>query len=65
MYPNYGCSLKQVTERVAKGELDSAVAIIRPPGHHAEQDEAMGFCLYNNVAIAARFLLDEKVRLAL
>ncbi|KAH0975801.1 hypothetical protein GBA52_017700 [Prunus armeniaca] len=51
----------EVTERVAKGELDSAVAIIRPPGHHAEQDEAMGFCLYNNVAIAARFLLDEKV----
>ncbi|KAI5330218.1 hypothetical protein L3X38_029616 [Prunus dulcis] len=55
----------EVTERVAKGELDSAVAIIRPPGHHAEQDEAMGFCLYNNVAIAARFLLDEKPELGI
>lgn len=50
-----------MAERVAKGELDSAVAIIRPPGHHAEQDEAMGFCLYNNVAIAASVLLNEKV----
>ncbi|BFG32879.1 hypothetical protein CerSpe_191540 [Prunus speciosa] len=55
----------EVTERVAKGELDSAIAIIRPPGHHAEQDEAMGFCLYNNVAIAARFLLDEKPELGI
>ena len=50
-----------MAERVAKGELDSAMAIIRPPGHHAEQNEAMGFCLYNNVAIAASVLLNEKV----
>lgn len=46
---------------MASGELRSAVAIVRPPGHHAEADEAMGFCLYNNVAIAASFLLNEKV----
>ncbi|KAM1433764.1 hypothetical protein ACFXTH_015649 [Malus domestica] len=55
----------EVAERVAKGELDSAVAIIRPPGHHAEQDEAMGFCLYNNVAIAASVLLNEKPELGI
>lgn len=46
---------------MASGELDSAVAIVRPPGHHAEQNEAMGFCLFNNVAVAARYLLDERV----
>ncbi len=42
--------------RVARGELDSGFAAIRPPGHHAESDRAMGFCLFNNVAIAARAL---------
>ena len=46
---------------MASRELDSAVAIVRPPGHHAEQQEAMGFCLFNNVAVAARYLLDERV----
>jgi len=46
---------------VASGELDSAVAIVRPPGHHAEHNEAMGFCLFNNVAVAARYLLEERV----
>lgn len=46
---------------MAKGDLDSAIAVVRPPGHHAESDEAMGFCLFNNVAIAANFLLNERV----
>jgi hypothetical protein len=46
---------------VASKELNSAAAIIRPPGHHAEPDEAMGFCLFNNVAIAASYLLNENV----
>ncbi|XP_048445588.1 LOW QUALITY PROTEIN: histone deacetylase 5-like [Pyrus x bretschneideri] len=55
----------EVAERVAKGELDSAMAIIRPPGHHAEQNKAMGFCLYNNVAIAASILLNEKPELGI
>ncbi|XP_059590005.1 histone deacetylase 5 isoform X6 [Vitis vinifera] len=53
-------SVIEVAERVAKGELSSAFAIVRPPGHHAEQNEPMGFCLYNNVAIATSFLLNER-----
>ncbi|MBE7534348.1 MAG: histone deacetylase [Anaerolineales bacterium] len=39
---------------VINGEADNAFAIVRPPGHHAEPDRAMGFCLFNNVAIGAR-----------
>src|SRR5438034_10215450 len=40
-------------ERVMRASRSSAVALVRPPGHHAERDRAMGFCLYNNVAVAA------------
>jgi acetoin utilization deacetylase AcuC-like enzyme len=41
------------------GELDNAFCAVRPPGHHAEKDQAMGFCYFNNVAIAARYLQAE------
>ncbi|XVF11800.1 hypothetical protein REPUB_Repub08aG0059000 [Reevesia pubescens] len=58
-------SVIEVAEKVAKGELESAFAIVRPPGHHAEYNEAMGFCLFNNVAIAASFLLDERPELGI
>jgi acetoin utilization deacetylase AcuC-like enzyme len=39
--------------RVLGGAATGALALVRPPGHHAERDRAMGFCLYNNVAVAA------------
>ena len=42
-----------------QGEIDNAFCAVRPPGHHAEQSEAMGFCYFNNVAIAARYLQNE------
>ncbi|KAM6575472.1 hypothetical protein CsatA_023799 [Cannabis sativa] len=58
-------SVVQVIEQVAKGELSSGVAIVRPPGHHAEHDKPIGFCLYNNVAIAAKFILNEKPELGI
>jgi acetoin utilization deacetylase AcuC-like enzyme len=42
------------TRAVLNSEADNAFAIVRPPGHHAEPHRAMGFCIFNNVAIAAR-----------
>ena len=39
---------------VARGHYKKTLAIVRPPGHHAEPEEHMGFCFYNNVAVAAR-----------
>ena len=46
------------TEAVFRGEVDNAFCSIRPPGHHATRDETMGFCFFNNVAVAARHALD-------
>jgi acetoin utilization deacetylase AcuC-like enzyme len=43
-------------DAVISGEVRRAFAAIRPPGHHAEPDRSMGFCLFNNIAIAARYL---------
>jgi acetoin utilization deacetylase AcuC-like enzyme len=46
------------TDAVIAGELENAFCAVRPPGHHARHDQAMGFCFLNNVAIAARYALE-------
>jgi acetoin utilization deacetylase AcuC-like enzyme len=46
--------LVDLTVEVLAGRLDNGFALVRPPGHHAEADRAMGFCLFNNVAVAAK-----------
>ncbi|MDA8449416.1 histone deacetylase family protein [Acidovorax sp. NCPPB 3859] len=45
------------TDAVIAGELENAFCCVRPPGHHATRSKAMGFCFFNNVAIAARYAL--------
>ncbi len=49
--------LMELVKSVIEGKLDNGFALVRPPGHHAERDRAMGFCLFNNVAIAAEYAL--------
>jgi histone deacetylase 6 len=43
-----------VAAAVTRGEARAGVAVVRPPGHHAESNTAMGFCFFNNAGIAAR-----------
>ncbi|MBN1652378.1 MAG: histone deacetylase [Deltaproteobacteria bacterium] len=45
-------------QAVMEGTVDSAFALVRPPGHHATEQRAMGFCLFNNIAIAAKYALE-------
>lgn len=46
----------QIVDAVADGAADNAFAFVRPPGHHATGSQSMGFCLFNNVAVAAKHL---------
>jgi histone deacetylase 4/5 len=48
-----GC-VTELALKVAAGEVKNGFAIVRPPGHHAETQQAMGFCFFNNIAIAAK-----------
>ncbi|KER25965.1 hypothetical protein T265_06715 [Opisthorchis viverrini] len=52
-------SLIQAVESVHRGEVRNAFCLVRPPGHHAMEDEACGFCIFNNVALAAQYALDK------
>ncbi len=52
-------------ESITGGEAVVGFAAIRPPGHHAERDRTMGFCLLNNVAVAAAYLVDRGARVAI
>ena len=47
-----------LVEELIRGEAPTGFSVARPPGHHAERARAMGFCLFNNVAVAARHALD-------
>ncbi|WP_040911777.1 histone deacetylase family protein [Leptospira broomii] len=51
-----------LAKQILSEDLDSGIALIRPPGHHAETGRAMGFCLLNNIAITAHYLLNRNIR---
>ncbi len=53
-------SCVDLARRVMRGEIAAGLAAVRPPGHHAEYDRSMGFCLLNNMAIAVRALQAEE-----
>lgn len=48
-----------LVEAVMRGDVNNGFALVRPPGHHASADEGEGFCLFNNMAVAARVARDE------
>lgn len=48
----------QVVDCVLEGQSRSGVAIVRPPGHHAEPNEPCGFCVFNNVSLAAKYAVN-------
>lgn len=48
-----------LADKLMDAEISSGFALVRPPGHHAEHNRAMGFCIFNNIAIAARYLVQK------
>lgn len=52
----------ELIERVLDGKIDNGFALLRPPGHHARLSSAMGFCIFNNIAIAAKKALAKGVK---
>ena len=48
-----------LVEAIVRGDVNNGFALVRPPGHHASQEEGEGFCLFNNIAVAARVARDE------
>jgi acetoin utilization deacetylase AcuC-like enzyme len=51
--------LVTLVEAVVRGDVDNGFALVRPPGHHASSNQGEGFCLFNNIAVAARVARDE------
>lgn len=49
----------ETCKNVVSGRVRNAIAVIRPPGHHAERDESLGFCIFNNVPIAAKVCMED------
>ena len=47
----------ELIKAIMEGKLNNGFALVRPPGHHAERDRAMGFCLFNNIAIGAQYAI--------
>jgi len=45
-----------LADKLMDGSIESGFALVRPPGHHAERNRAMGFCIFNNIAVAAQYL---------
>ena len=52
-------SIITAIDGVQNKEFKNAFCAVRPPGHHAEKDKAMGFCIYNNVAVGANYLIEK------